>query len=102
MTVALTFKSKDDIKAAVTALPLYGPTATVNVGAGSFDLEFFASPHLTDASFIPWSIGTPGEVDGNGFLHSFGEAYQDNFILGTTFASFGKMTVYVGAAGDLE
>jgi hypothetical protein len=101
MTVAVTYKSKDALKAAVTANPLYGPTATVSVGEGGFDLEFFTSPHLTDASFIPWQIGTPGEIDSDGFLHSFGEAYQDDFILGTHWTHFGKLHFDVGAAGDL-
>ncbi len=94
MTVTPTYKSDAEIIIEVTE-PDYGPTATVAIGAGYFELEFFSSPHLTDASFILWSIGTPGEVDGDGFLHSFGEAYQDNFILDVISSSFGMTTIFV-------
>ncbi len=58
--------------------------ATVAYGAGSYTINFLHSAfpgnaHLTDCALNPWYIGTPG-VEDHGFLHAFGEAYQDNFI----------------------
>jgi hypothetical protein len=68
-----------------TPSPVIAATgATATIGSGSYTINFVASAfpgiaHLTDLSFNPWYIGTPGVVD-HGFLHAFGEAYQDNFI----------------------
>ncbi len=54
-------------------------------GPGTFTATLTPNnAHLTDLSFNSWSIGNPGALDAYGFLHSFGEAYQDYFILGGT------------------
>ena len=65
------------------ALAGYGSTATFTYdGAATYTVTFAPGAHLTDSSLNMWTIGTPGAVDALGFLHAWGEAYQDYFILG--------------------
>lgn len=69
-----------------------GTTPTFAISTvGTYTVHLIQSPHLTDLSFIEWSEGTPGALDGSGFLHAFGEAYQDVFILPS-----GSMTITIG------
>lgn len=49
----------------------------VTFGGGYFTLTLYPSGHLTDASLVPW---LPSPFDMSGYLHSAGEAYQNNFI----------------------
>jgi hypothetical protein len=99
MTLAITYVADADIIDAVLAtapaLPWDADAATLAIGDGEYELDISPSPHLTDASFIPWSIGTPGELDALGFLHAFGEAYQDSFILDPTGSGAGELIFYV-------
>ncbi len=73
------------------AMAGYGSTATFTYESPAIytvDFHAFGTPHLTDANLVPWSLGTPGdlimpgEIDDAGYLHAFGEAYQDYFIFG--------------------
>jgi hypothetical protein len=99
MTITPVFKTAADWAAQIggvhtgTALDVaWGSTATfAYVGAATYTVDFhaFGSPHLTDANFVMWTLGVeghglimPGQVDYNGYLHAFEEAYQDYFIFG--------------------
>jgi len=112
MTITTPYIDEAAIKAAVLlADPSSDIVGTANIaaaaltiGSGSYTVNFVAynnagSAHLTDLSYNPWTIGIlnttpadPGEVDALGYLHAFGEAYQDYFILGGGHS----LTFYVG------
>jgi hypothetical protein len=88
MTITPTFRTAADW----ATLAGYGATATFTYeSAATYTVTFATSPHLTDLSFVPWAVGDstdePGEIGTTagvdlGYLHAFGEAYQDFFILG--------------------
>ncbi len=111
MTITTPYLDTTAIKALVNAADPGNITAganlaaaTLSIGSGSYTVTFnpynnLGSPHLTDLSLNPWTIGIlntnaadPGEVDAYGYLHAFGEAYQDYFIL----AGSNIFTFYVG------
>jgi hypothetical protein len=108
MTITPTLKTAADWAAQLTGSPVYtglaattawGSTATFTYeGTATYTVTLTTNQHLTDLSYIPWSIGTPGAVGTTlgvdlGFLHAWGEAYQDSFILG---GSGSNIVVYIG------
>jgi hypothetical protein len=113
MTVTPTLKTAADWAAQLaptsntgTANPAvaWGSGATFKYTTDStWTLTLTPSPQLTDLSFIPWyaasdKIGALGtHTLDNGFLHAFGEGYQDVFIFSTTPATgVGVMAITVG------
>ncbi len=113
MTVTPTLKTAADWAAQLAPTSNTGPAnPAVAWGSGAtfayttdstWTLTLTPSPQLTDLSFIPWyaasdKIGALGtHTLDNGFLHAFGEGYQDVFIFSTTPATgVGVMAITVG------
>lgn len=63
----------------------YGPTATVEFVGAEYEVELYASAHLTDANLVPWYpyLEDLPATDGQGYFHALGEMYQNYSILYT-------------------